>query len=98
VIYRHNNLVLNMANGKGKLFVGNSLRFMGDPYVAIQMMLRFSENHPDVRQMFRQQLSMREKPRFVKNIKPIETPPESPKKEKVIRRPRQNKLEKLFNK
>ena len=55
-----------MDNGKGKLYVGNRLRFMGDPYVAIQMMLRFSENHPDVRHMFRHQLEMREKPRFTK--------------------------------
>jgi len=96
VIYRHNNLVLDMDNGKGKLYVGNRLRFMGDPYVAITMMLRFSENHPDVRHMFRHQLEMREKPRFTKADKPVETQPEPPKKEKVMRRPRQNKMEKLF--
>ena len=85
-----------MDNGKGKLYVGNRLRFMGDPYVAITMMLRFSENHPDVRYMFRHQLEMREKPRFTKSDKPVETQPEPPKKEKVMRRSRQNKMEKLF--
>jgi len=85
-----------MDNGKGKLYVGNRLRFMGDPYVAITMMLRFSENHPDVRHMFRHQLEMREKPRFTKADKPVETQPEPPKKEKVMRRPRQNKMGKLF--
>jgi hypothetical protein len=60
------------------------------------MMLKFSENHPDVRYMFRHQLEMREKPRFTKSDKPVETQPEPPKKEKVMRRPRQNKMEKLF--
>ena len=85
-----------MDSGKGKLYVGGHLRFMGDPYVAIQMMLRFSKNHPDVRQMFKSQLEMREKPRFTKPEKRVEEPPEPPKKEKVMRRPRQNKMEKLF--
>jgi len=64
VIYQHKNLTLDMNDNKGKLYVNGWLRFMGDHYVAIQMMLRFSENHPDVRHMFRHQLEMREKPRF----------------------------------
>ena len=56
---------------RGKLYVNGHLRFMGDPYVAIQMMLRFSENHPDVRHMFRHQLEMREKPKFTQSEKSI---------------------------
>ena len=72
VIYRHNNIVLDMERGnRGKLYVNGHLRFMGDPYVAIQMMLRFSENHPDVRHMFRHQLEMREKPKFTQSEKSI---------------------------
>lgn len=72
VIYRHNNIVLDMEKGnRGKLYVNGHLRFMGDPYVAIQMMLRFSENHPDVRHMFRHQLEMREKPKFTQSEKSI---------------------------
>ena len=58
-----------MDNGKGKLYVANRLRFMGDPYVAIQMLLRFSNNHPEVRKKFQQQLEMREKPRFANSEK-----------------------------
>ena len=69
MIYRHNNFVLDMNGNRGKLYVNGRLRFMGDPYVAIQMMLRFSENHPDVKYMFRHQLAMREKPRFTKSEK-----------------------------
>ena len=53
-----------MNGNKGKLYVNGWLRFMGDHYVAIQMLLRFSENHPDVREKFKTQLEMREKPRF----------------------------------
>ena len=64
MIYQHKNLTLDMNDNKGKLYVNGWLRFMGAHYVAIQMMLRFSENHPDVRHMFRHQLEMREKPRF----------------------------------
>ena len=72
VIYRHNNIVLDMEKGnRGKLYVNGHLRFMGDPYVAIQMMLRFSKNHPDVRHMFRHQLEMREKPKFTQSEKSI---------------------------
>ena len=56
---------------RGKLYVNGHLRFMGDPYVAIQMMLRFSKNHPDVRHMFRHQLEMREKPKFTQSEKSI---------------------------
>ena len=96
MIYQHKNFVLDMNGRKAKLYRSGRLQFMGDPYVAIQMMLRFSENHPDVRHMFRHQLEMREKPRFTKADKPVETQPEPPKKEKVIRRPRQNKMDKLF--
>ena len=53
-----------MNGNKGKLYVNGWLRFMGDHYVAIQMLLRFSENHPDVREKFKTQLERREKPRF----------------------------------
>ena len=64
MIYQHKNFVLDMNGNKGKLYVNGRLRFMGDHYVAIQMLLRFSENHPDVREKFKTQLEMREKPRF----------------------------------
>lgn len=89
MIYQHKNFILDMDGSKGKLYVGGQLRFMGDPYVAISMLLKFSDNHPDVRAKFKAQLEMREKPRFEEPEKRIEEPPEPPKKEKVMRRPRQ---------
>ena len=64
VIYRQKNFELEIIDRKGKLYVDQHLRFMGDSYVAIKMLLNFSENHPDVRHMFRLQLAMREKPSF----------------------------------
>ena len=67
MIYQHKNFVLDMNGSKGKLYVSGRLRFMGDPYVAITMLLRFSENHPDVREKFKAQLEMREKPRFAES-------------------------------
>jgi len=66
-MYRHKNFVLDMNESKGKLYVDGWLRFMGDHYVAITMLLRFSENHPDVREKFKTQLEMREKPRFAES-------------------------------
>ena len=78
-----------MNGRKAKLYRNGRLQFMGDHYVAITMLLRFSENHPDVREKFKTQLEMREKPRFEEPKKRIEEPPEPPKKERVVRRPRQ---------
>lgn len=69
MIYKHKNFELDMNGSRGKLYVGGWLRFMGDPYVAIQMLLRFSNNHPEVRKKFQQQLEMREKPRFANSEK-----------------------------
>jgi hypothetical protein len=53
-----------MNGRKAKLYKSGRLQFMGDHYVAITMLLRFSDNHPDVREKFRQQIEMREKPQF----------------------------------
>ena len=64
--------------------------------------LVFTENAEEVKEFFRAQLNMREQVKWkkqdeaAKRIKKVE--PEPPKREKVMRRPRQNKMEKLFNK
>ena len=64
MIYQHKNFVLDMNGRKAKLYRSGRLQFMGDHYVAITMLLQLSDNHPDVKEKFRQQIEQREKPRF----------------------------------
>ena len=40
---------------------------MGDHYIAIKFFIKHSEDHPDVLEMFKNQLEQREKPRFVQS-------------------------------
>ena len=93
-----------MEDGKGKVYQNSRLMFKGDSYIAIKFMLQFTDNAEEVKEFFRAQLNMREQVKWkkqdeaAKRMKKIEPEPEPPKKEKVIRRPRQNKMEKLFNK
>lgn len=63
--YIHNNLMLEMdSSSRAKLYKNDSLIFLGNGWVAIKLFISESDNHPDVVARFRQQLELREKPRF----------------------------------
>jgi len=97
------NCTILMEDGKGKVYQNSRLMFKGDSYIAIKFMLEFTENAEEVLEHFRPQLNMREQVKWkkqdetAKRMKKVESKPEPPQREKVIRRPRQNKMEKLFN-
>ena len=64
MFYRHYNNVLELANGKGTLFVNNKLIFKGFGYEAIKMYISATGNDPVASKPFKKQLSMREACRF----------------------------------
>ena len=65
--YVHQNLTLIIDNTTGKLYDGQKLVFKGNSYVGIQMMCDRSGKHPKVLEMFRPQLTQREKPKFARS-------------------------------
>ena len=67
VIYKHEDSILDCNDRRGKFYVNGQLRFMGDHYIAIKFFIHHSENHPDVLEMFKNQLEQREKPRFIQS-------------------------------
>ena len=64
MFYRHYNNVLELANGKGTLFVNNKLIFKGFGYEAIKMYINACGNDPEASKPFLKQISMREACRF----------------------------------
>lgn len=67
MIYKHENSILDCNGRRAKFYVNGRLRFMGDHYIAIKFFIKHSEDHPDVLEMFKNQLEQREKPRFVQS-------------------------------
>ena len=54
--YTFENLILDMDNSaRAKLYVSGRLAFVGDGYVALQMFIRESGNHPAVIKKFKSQ-------------------------------------------
>ena len=95
--YVYENLKLEQKEGKGTLFVNGRLVFKGDGYVALNMFIDKSGNAPEVRNKFKNQLTMREQVKWKSKTEQPKKPeiiPEEPKKEKVIRRPK--RIDKLF--
>ena len=80
--------------GKSKLYKGNQLIFKGNSWSGILMFLQQTDNAPEVREMFKAQLEQREQIK-VKQEKHKPALPkieqEEPIKEKVIRRPRNDR-------
>jgi hypothetical protein len=64
-IYRHENMEIDLTtSSKTRLYADNKLIFMGDGYKAILTMINRSEDKTPVKQKFKAQLNMREKPKF----------------------------------
>ena len=65
MIFKHENFTLDLDNAvKAKLYFKDSLMFMGDGYRAIKILLNSTNNSEPVKNKFRSQLELREKPRF----------------------------------
>ena len=66
-IFKHENFVLDLKYAhKCILYKDDKLLFMGDGYKAIQILISQSTDAKPVKQKFKAQLSMREKPKFSK--------------------------------
>ena len=64
-IFKHENFVLDLnAAHKSILYKDNKLLFMGDGYKAIQILISQSTDPEPVKNKFKAQLRMREKPKF----------------------------------
>jgi hypothetical protein len=97
-MFRHEDFVIDLDNSnKTKLYKNGKLVFIGDGYKAITMLIRNAEDPGPVKEKFKAQLEMREKPKFEKQTD-IETLRKeaaqeeeqrkaAEKKKKVIRRP-----------
>tara|TARA_B100000287_G_C20108931_1_gene573574 strand:+ start:86 stop:388 length:303 start_codon:yes stop_codon:yes gene_type:complete len=64
MIYQYENVELELLNGRGVISVNNKLVFKGHGYLAIKEFIRYSNNAPAVIRRFKDQLNMREKPKF----------------------------------
>lgn len=104
------NCTIIITDGKGKVYQNSCLMFKGDSYIAIKFMLQFTEDADEVKEFFKPQLSMREKVNWKKQDEKLkkqeqerirkeqEKADKEQTRKPVFRKPRMNKMEKLFNK
>ena len=70
--YVYNNLVYDNRNNKGILYRDNKILFMGNSWSGILQFLTYSNNAPEVREMFKAQLEQREQIKFKQHQRDIE--------------------------
>tara|TARA_X000001388_G_scaffold51351_1_gene37187 strand:+ start:1232 stop:1534 length:303 start_codon:yes stop_codon:yes gene_type:complete len=64
MIYTYLNNTLVIEGSEGLLYDNNKLMFKGNSYIAIKLYIANSNNNPEVKDKFKQQLTMREQCRF----------------------------------
>lgn len=62
--YVYDNLVYENRDYKGILYRDDQILFIGNSWSGILQFLAYSGNAPEVREMFKAQLSQRERPKF----------------------------------
>ena len=68
MIFQHEDIELDSTiSSKARLYKAGRLLFVGDGYKAITMMINVAQDKEPVRNKFRAQLNMREKPKFSAN-------------------------------
>ena len=70
--YVYKNLVYDNRNTKGLLYRDGKLLFMGNTWSGILQFLAYSNNAPEVREMFKAQLEQREQIKFKQHQRDIE--------------------------
>ena len=60
MVYKHNDFLYIHDYGKARLYKGNHLLFKGNAWSGILMFLQQTNNAPEVREMFKNQLEQRE--------------------------------------
>jgi hypothetical protein len=66
VLYKYQDFVYDYDYGTGKLYKGNQLVFKGNGWSGICYFLTLTNNAPEVRAMFQQQLEQREIPKHTR--------------------------------
>ena len=106
--HKDSKTVLELWNSKASLYQNGRLLFRGDGYIAIKMFIEKSGHAPEVMKIFKNQLDMREEVKWKKKDEEMkakekakadrmkEEMENSSKKEKVIRRPKRNTIDKMF--
>ena len=64
MVYKYEDYRYVHDYGKGMLYRGNHLIFKGNAWTGVLLFLDHTNNAPEVRQMFRNQLNQREKLKF----------------------------------
>ena len=64
MMYVYNDLTFDNRDNKAVLYKDGKILFMGNSWSGIQQFLSYSNNAPEVREMFKAQLEQREKPRY----------------------------------
>ena len=93
--YVYNNLVYDNRNNKGILYRDNKILFMGNSWSGILQFLTYSNNAPEVREMFKAQLEQREQIKYkAESKKPKDPEPiqrQEPKKQPVLKQSRNDR-------
>lgn len=93
--YVYKNLVYETQNNKGKLYKDGKILFMGNSWSGIVQFLVYSDNAPEVKEMFKAQLEQREQIKFkAESKKPKDPEPlqrQETKKEPVLKRARDDR-------
>ena len=63
-VYTYGNFTFVNNYAKSTLYKDGKILFMGNSWSGIQTFLKATNNAPEVRAMFRQQLEQREKPKY----------------------------------
>tara|TARA_R110000851_G_scaffold70389_5_gene157045 strand:+ start:76 stop:345 length:270 start_codon:yes stop_codon:yes gene_type:complete len=62
--YTYGELIFVVDNASSRLYNKKQLIFKGNSYIGLKLMIEHSKNNPEVIDMFKAQLELREKPRF----------------------------------
>ena len=71
-MYFYNDLVFDNRDNKAVLYKDGKILFMGNSWSGIQQFLSYSNNAPEVREMFKAQLEQREQIKFKQHQRDIE--------------------------
>jgi hypothetical protein len=69
LVYEYENFKYVNRDNKGVLYKDGRILFIGNSWSGIIQFLQYTNNAPEVRQMFRSQLEQREKPKYAKTEK-----------------------------
>jgi len=97
MLFNHEDIQLDSTiSSKAKLYKAGKLLFIGDGYKAITMMINIAQDKDPVKQKFKSQLELREKPKFkIDNENSLEAmrkeahEAEEQRKKDLLRKPRQ---------